>query len=94
MAVLLAVDGDCDGEGERLVVGGCEGEGVGVGDGDGDGDAVGVGVWVGVGIGVGVGVLARFAVIVPVPLIAAVVEARFVLANVMFPVSVVHDEKV
>jgi hypothetical protein len=86
--LLLTADGDCEG----LVVGDCVGDKVGLGE--GDGDALGVGVWVGVGVGVGVGAVARLAVIVPGPLIVAVVEPANGFPTVMFPVSLDHEENV
>jgi hypothetical protein len=70
-----------------------------VGDGESAGfgldeeDAVGVGVGVGVRVGVEVGDgKVAWAVIVPVPLIVAVVEAEFALTNVIDPVSDDHEE--
>jgi hypothetical protein len=71
-----------------MIVGDCEGGKVGLGE--IDGDALGVGIWVGVGIGV----VARFAVIVPGPFMVVVVELSVGNSNVMFPVSVVHEENV
>lgn len=71
--------GDCVAVGVGVVVG------LGVGVGEGLGDAVGVGVEVGDG-------KVAWAVIVPVPLIVAVVEAEFALTNVIDPVSDDHEE--
>ena len=62
MASLLTADGDCVGEDDGVVVGEDEGEIVGVGEGDGE------------AVGDGDGVTSRVAVIVPGPVIVAVVE--------------------
>jgi hypothetical protein len=88
---MLTGDEDCVGVGDELV-------GLGVGDavglGEGVGDLVGVGVGTGVDVGVVVGNTAKLAVIVPGPLIVAVTKPPLVYPNVMFPVSVVHEENV
>ena len=84
--LLLAVDGDFVGEDEDLVVGET------VGDEDGFADGELVGATVGTGVGEGVGAIAKLAVIVPGPLIVAIVEDPDGISNVMLPVLEDHEE--
>jgi len=86
--LLLAIDGDCVGEDEGLVVGVI----VGVEDGFEDGDGELVGASVATGVGVGVGALAKLAVIVPGPFIVATVEEPDGISNEMLLELADHEE--
>ena len=86
--LLLAIDGDCVGEDEGLVVGVIVG--VKVGFEDGDGELVGASV----ATGVVVGTLAKLAVIVPGPFIVATVEEPDGISNEMLLELADHEENV
>jgi hypothetical protein len=87
MVVRLEPDGGCVGELEGFVVVEGEEDSVGVG--------VGVGVSLGVGAGVEEGVVVapdRIAVIVPGPVIVAVVNRFIAFPSVMLPLLLDHEE--
>jgi hypothetical protein len=72
------------GEDEAVAVGETVGDEEGFGDGDGEA--------VRTGVGVGFGTLAKVAVIVPGPLMVAIVEEADGISNVMLPVLEDHEE--